>query len=507
MAAPRPTLNKPLTVPNSLFRPSLLLVSGFRSALASPRWPLLLFLLYALCSSAWAEPLPGPMGSLLLHQSASNPRYFETATGRIVFLIGGYQGSEFQDHAFGGDSRSDFGLALTILARYDGNLLRFWTSETSIGNPARQTMQQMPWARSSSCCAADGGNRFDLARFDVGNLTEPDVNSPHYFERMRARVLAARVAGVYVSIMLWHSFGWENDRRIPGTRSWDWHPFKRDNNVNGIDGDVDGDGQGLELGSLGRAFTPFQEAYVRQVIETVGDLDNVLYEICNECADTPEANAWQQYFVEFVKRYERSKGRAHPVGMTSLQNFNNWVLEESGADFISPGGPTYEGAPPANRSGKVSILDMDHVAPCTGSNDRHWPWKALTRGHNLWYIYCSGYGAPDVTEAAVLTHMGQARAYAGRMDLRVAIPETDPSRCSTGYCLKGPDEVLAFLPAGRRLNMLLEGSGRWAVEWYEPTSGNQVVGSPVEAGSVSLHAPFSGVAVVFLVRNANSSSP
>ena len=138
--------------------------------------------------------------------------------------------------------------------------------------------------------------------------------------------MAARAAGIYVSIMLWHSFGWENGLRIPESRSWSRHPFNIENNINGVNADVDGDGHGLELGSIGQAFTPFQEAYVRQVVDAVGDLDNVLYEICNECYDTPATNAWQQYFRDFIHTYESRRGLQHPVGMTSLQNFNNTVL-------------------------------------------------------------------------------------------------------------------------------------------------------------------------------------
>jgi hypothetical protein len=140
-----------------------------------------------------------------------------------------------------------------------------------------------------------------------------------------------------------------------------------------VNGDVDGDGQGLELGSIGRAFTPYQEAYVRQVIDAVGDLDNVLYEICNECYDRSDTNTWQQYFIEFIKQYEATRAYQHPVGMTSLHNFNNRVLIESGADFVSPGGPGYEGTPPVSEPAQVSVLDMDHLVPCTGSNDARWP--------------------------------------------------------------------------------------------------------------------------------------
>jgi hypothetical protein len=441
------------------------------------------------------------MRSMLLHKSLENGRYFATSDGRIRYLNGGYEGSEFQDYAFGGSTKSDFQTALDILTQHGGNLLRFWTSESSSTNLGGRGAKQMPWMRSSDCCAADGGNKFDLSRFDIGNLDSPDVNSIHYFERMRARVIAARSENIYVSIMLWHSFGWENGGRLPGNRSWESHPFNRRNNINGVNGDPNGDGQGLELGSLGQAFTPYQEAYVRQVLDTVGDLDNVLYEICNECYDRSDTNAWQRYFIDFIRQYEAARGHRHPVGMTSLQNFNNEVLMESPADFIAPGGPGYEQAPPRAPAAHVSILDMDHMVPCTGSNDSKWPWKAFTRGHNLWYIYCEGYGKPNGSEGMVLTRMGQTQMYATRMDLRTSIPETDVSVCSSGYCLMGPDSILAFVPEGGAVTIELRTPGTWAVEWFDPVSGNAAVGTSVREGLRTLTVPFSGEAAVFLVRN------
>ncbi len=470
-------------------------------------WRILaLWLVQFLFLSPPAPAQTPPMGSLLLHKSSANGRYFATPDGRIRYLSGGYEGSEFQDYVFGGGTTSDFQTALDILSRHGGNLLRLWTSESSTGNPAERGAMQMPWMRSAICCAADGGHKFDLSRLDVGNLASPRVNADAYFERMRARVLAARAEGIYVSIMLWHSFGWENGLRIPGSRSWETHPFNSRNNINGVNGDVDGDGHGLELGSLGHPFTPYQEAYVRQIVESVGDLDNVLYEICNECYDSPRTNAWQEYFVGFIKRYESSRPFKHPVGMTSLQNFNNRVLAAGAADFIAPGGPAYEQSPPVSGGGQVSILDMDHMVPCTGVNDARWPWKAFTRGHNLWYIYCQQYGKPNVSETAVMERMGQAGSYANRMNLGEAVPETDPSRCSTGYCLMGRDFVLGFVPGGGAIALDLSAAGTWSVEWFEPASGNTNIAPSVRNGPRILTAPFTDDAVVFLVRNAPPAS-
>src|SRR5216683_6591573 len=58
----------------------------------------------------------------------------------------------------------------------------------------------------------------------------------------------------------------------------------------------------------------YQEDYVRKVVDTVNDLDNVLFEICNEC--NKNSTEWQDHMINFIKAYEATKPKQHPVGMT-----------------------------------------------------------------------------------------------------------------------------------------------------------------------------------------------
>src|ERR1019366_384857 len=121
--------------------------------------------------------------------------------------------------------------------------------------------------------------------------------------------------GVYVAIMLFNGFSIERKGEHL-ENPWRGHPFNRENNINGVDGDQNGDAEGREIHSTPDArIMHFQEKYVAGVIDAVSDLDNVLYEICNE--DHPGSMAWQRHMVEFVRWYESKKGVRHPVGITS----------------------------------------------------------------------------------------------------------------------------------------------------------------------------------------------
>jgi hypothetical protein len=92
---------------------------------------------------------------------------------------------------------------------------------------------------------------------------------------------------------------------------------------------------------------------VQKVIDTVNDLDNVLYEIGNEGDLT--SVPWQYHFIRFIKRYEASKPKQHPVGMTAVFNIlngswatDNQVLVESPAGGFHPAGPVQDNPPAAD---------------------------------------------------------------------------------------------------------------------------------------------------------------
>ena len=88
------------------------------------------------------------------------------------------------------------------------------------------------------------------------------------------------------------------------------------NNINGVDGDLNGNGQGPEIHTLNapKAILELQQAYVRRVMDTLNDLDNVLYKIGNEMHTG--SVQWQYRMIDFIHASEKQKPRQHPVGMT-----------------------------------------------------------------------------------------------------------------------------------------------------------------------------------------------
>jgi hypothetical protein len=217
----------------------------------------------------------------------------------------------------------DYTAYLDRITRLGHNFMRMWSWESAEQRNRNGTVviEPMIWTRTGPGKALDGGPKFDLTRL---NQT--------YFDRMRSRVIAARDRGIYVSVMLFE--GW-----MLQFMEHQGHPFQAENNINGIDGDPDGDRRPIETHrvSLESPIGKIQKAYVRKVIDTLNDLDNVLYEIANE--DGGGTVQWQYDLIKYIKSYEAGKPKQHPVGMTyRYDGGTNEELLSSPADWISLGG-------------------------------------------------------------------------------------------------------------------------------------------------------------------------
>jgi hypothetical protein len=123
---------------------------------------------------------------------------------------------------------------------------------------------------------------------------------------------------------------------------------QRQDNINAIDGDLNGDGKGdTQLIPLPVGVDAIQKAYVRKVIDTLSDLENVLFEISNE--SEYRSLAWQSQLINYIKDYqsERVDGirrKQHPVGITAFIDQENASMSRIAADWISPGAVSFDRA-------------------------------------------------------------------------------------------------------------------------------------------------------------------
>ena len=431
-----------------------------------------------------------------LRVSEANSRYFADPAGRVVYLTGSHYWKNVQDDDVNNPPKAfDNAAYLDFLVSHNHNFTRLWvweqarwSDEVSYSHWIAPTIYE----RTGPGTAADGELKFDLSRLN-----------PAFFARLRQRVIDARSRGIYVSVMLFD--GWSLEMKPGNAKANPWmaHPFNVANNINGVNGDPNGDRSGREVQTLSiPAITDLQEKYAKAVIDAVNDQDNVLYEIGNETDSS--AVAWQYHMIKMLKAYEATKPKQHPVGMTVPWPGSNAMVLASPADWVSMNGDPND--PPATTGGKVSLSDTDHLCGICGSIA--WVWKSFVRGHNP--ILMDGYdNSRGVSDPAydpkdpkwesIRRNLGFARSYAQRMDLAEARPRGDLS--SSGFCLAVPGkEYLVFLAEGGSATLNLSGaSGRESVEWFNPSNERTYPGGIVDGGgTVTLRVPFAGPAIAYV---------
>jgi hypothetical protein len=455
-------------------------------------------------------------GPLRVHPT--NPRYFTDGTknadrsAKVVYLTGSHTWANLIDRGLGDPAPTfDFDAYLDFLEKHNHNFIRLWTRHVSwYTNYGSEQLwaQPLAWQRTGPGKALDGKPKFDLTKFD-----------PAYFDRLRSRVKAAGERGIYVSIML---FGGHQE----AGPNWTGNPFHRDNNINGIDGDTNKDGQGWETqtaAEIPEAVAEIQKAYVRKVIDTVNDLDNVLFEISNEGPET--SKDWQYDMIRFIHREGAAKPKQHPVGMTAgywTPDETRRNVEASPAEWVSY---QFEAKPQQAQKAfdvndpfitdgrKVSIQDSDHwwVVQIYGDATlgRDWVWKSFCRGHNpilMEHLRPRSFTADDhpltpddpgyIASRVAMSH---TRHYAERMNLAAMTPST--AIASTTFCLASlGDEYLVYVPSNGMVTVdLSSAKNEMIVEWFDPARGKAVSADKTKGGNrTEFKSPFEGAAVLYL---------
>jgi len=418
------------------------------------------------------NPAKGP---LVIHPD--NQRYFMVKGDRqkkVVYLTGSHHWANLQDK-YCDDLMDDqqWPNYLLLLKKHNHNYIRGWhiehASEKGEGCSGLWLWSPLPFDRTGPGSAIDGRPKFDLTKYNQ-----------QYFDRIRKRAIDVGKNGIYISIMLFQ--GWSIDRKNSSASErdpWRCHPFNAANNINGINGDLDGDGQGLEIHTLRiPEITKLQEAYVAHTIDQLNDLDNILWEISNE--SHKDSASWQYHMIKFIKDYEATKPKQHLVGMTGYC-VTNAQLFDSPADWISPDktSPThkegYRHDPPDAAGKKIIIADTDHLWGIGGNHS--WVWRTFLRGmHPIFmdpiYVADIEKSKPKLKNPAFPTlrmALGHTRKYAEKINLAKMSPQNHLS--TTTFCLANPGvEYIVYNPEKKPFTVKLL-SGAYYYEWFDPQAG------------------------------------
>lgn len=149
-----------------------------------------------------------------------------------------------------------------------------------------------PWARSGTPGNADGGNKFDLTKWD-----------PAYFARLKDFLTEAGRHGIVVELNL---FCPNYDDSM-----WKASPLNAANNVNGV-GDCPKD----EAYTLKHPrLLAVQEAVTRKLVAELKDFDNLYYEVCNEPYFGGVTTEWQHRIVDTIVDAEKDFPHKHLISL------------------------------------------------------------------------------------------------------------------------------------------------------------------------------------------------
>ena len=347
-----------------------------------------------------------------------------------------------------------------------------------------------PWARSTVPGYANGGNKFDLNRWD-----------DQYFKRLKDFIFQASRRGVVVEMNLFCPFYDESQWRIS--------PQNAINNIN-------------DLGAVGRTnvytldknggLLAVHDALVRKIVSELKGFDNVYYEICNEPYFGGVTAEWQHHIAQVIVNAEQRFPGKHLIS----QNIANDKARVANPDPLVSIFNFHYATPPDTVPMNYALNKVigDNETGFKGTNDHPYRiegWEFVMAGgglfNNLDYSFVAGSedgtfaypakqpggGNPELRrQYRILTefihrfdfiHMkpNNQIIMGGLVNGAVARALADPGKAYAVYIRNGTKADL-------KLDML---AGVYQVEWLNPRTGAVEKKETIEerGGTAILNSP------------------
>lgn len=420
-----------------------------------------------------------------------NPHYFLFRGKPTVLISSG-------EH-YGAVLNLDFNFSkyLDTLAADGLNLTRTWAGAycepPSAFNIRSNTLAPLPgrflcpWPRSAQSGYANGGNKFDLSRWDDA-----------YFDRLKQFLSQASKRGVVVELNLFCPFYEESMWRIS--------PMNVANNINGIGAVARTNVYTLDKNG---GLLAVQEGMVRKLVTELNGFDNLYYEICNEPYFGGVTLEWQHHIADVIVDTEKNLGARHLISQ-NIANFKAQIHEpHPGVSIFN----FHYSTPPETVSMNYALNKVigDNETGFRGTNDsayRMEGWDFLIAGgglfNNLDYSFVAGHedgtfiypasqpGGGSLTLRHqyrflrdIINRFNFIRMHPDNQIVSAALPAGASVRA-----LAQPDKAfLIYLRTGLgdrktnqqtsfsagELNLQLHLSpGRYLAEWFAPESGRQL---------------------------------
>lgn len=172
-----------------------------------------------------------------------------------------------------------------------------------------------PWARSSTPGYSNGGNKFDLTKWDDS-----------YFSRLKDFVAEAGKRNIIVELDLFSDF---YDKP-----QWNLSPLYLKNNINNI-GNIEDQKEILSLKHS--EMVKIQEEMVRKLVTELRNFGNLYYEVCNEpyFGDTLELREWEKHMTGVIIDAEKDFPDKHLISNNIANNHQKVESPRAGVSIYN----------------------------------------------------------------------------------------------------------------------------------------------------------------------------
>jgi hypothetical protein len=439
---------------------------------------LLLFATLQACNTTEKKPIA-------LHPD--NPHYFLFEDKPVILITSAehYGAILNLDFAYGAYLIALAGDGLNLTRVFTGSYVEPVGAFKIEGNTLAPGPERFicPWERSTTPGYANGGNKFDLTKWDE-----------KYFSRLKDFMREAEKNNIIVELTLFCPF-YEDTQ-------WNLSPMNPKNNVNGI-----GPADRTHVYTLDKSagLLDHQDALVRKIVEELKNFPNLMYEICNEPYFGGVMMDWQHHIASLISDVEKEFPQKHLI----TQNIANGSLK---IENPHPGVSVFNfhyASPP------IAVAQNYHLNKVIGDNEtgfdgnadstyRKEAWDFILAGgglyNNLDYSFTAGHETGSFSYPP--TQPG-----GGSEALRKQLAELKNFMNAFDYLRMKPDSTILKneFPKNHRPQVLAEAGKQYAI--YTSQNGPVTFDLSIPAGkyTVEFIDPLNGKSETRQTVNSNGS--
>lgn len=407
----------------------------------------------------------------------ANPHYFSYNNKPVILVTSGEHYGAVINLDF------DFIIYLNELKSKGLNLTRTFTgayvepqgafniSENTLAPPSERFI--CPWMRSAEAGYSNGGNKFDLTRWNTD-----------YFSRLKNFVSAAQDRNIIVELALFCPFYEEVQ--------WKISPMNALNNINNVGNIAKDDVYTLDKSG---ELLSIQDGLIRKIVNELKAFDNVIYEICNEPYFGGVTMEWQHHIASLISDTEKAIGVRHLISQNIANDSARITNPHPGVSVFN----FHYATPP------TAVKQNYHLNKVIGDNETGFKGqKDSTYRKEGWEIILAGgalYNNLDYSFTA--THENGTYEYpenqpgGGSTELRMQLGHLKKFVDEFDFIKMKPDRsfISRGLPAGARAHVLAEPGMQYAAYILKGSHVALEVTLPAGTYSVGWMNPVTGVYV------------